>query len=134
MLASLSLLLVSSSAVSAQVKTQPSSVPSKPTIPSVVQLNPAIHTLFIIGDSTAAKNRPPIQGWGEPFLNYFDPSKINVVNAARGGRSSRTFITDGSFAKVLDQVKPGDIVLIQFGHNDVFPLNDNVARGTLHGM
>ncbi len=56
------------------------------------------------------------------------------MNAARGGRSSRTFITDGTFGKMLDQVKPGDIVLIQFGHNDVFPINDNVARGTLHGV
>jgi lysophospholipase L1-like esterase len=67
-------------------------------------------------------------------LSYFDSSKINAVNAARGGRSSRTFITDGSFQNVLNQVKPGDIVLIQFGHNDVFPINDNVARGTLHGL
>ena len=115
-----------------QVTTGPATSPSRPT--NAAPLNPALRTLFVIGDSTAAKNRPPIQGWGEPFLGYFDPTKINAVNAARGGRSSRTFITDGTFAKVLDQVKPGDIVLIQFGHNDVFPINDNVARGTLHGL
>src|ERR1700722_12755188 len=98
------------------------------------QLNPLLHTLFVIGDSTAAKGPSPIQGWAEPFRDYFDPHKINFVNAARGGRSSRTFITDGSLAKVLDGLKPGDTVLIQFGHNDVFPLNDAVARGSLHGV
>ena len=118
----------------AQVTTAPSSPKSTPTTQSAARLNPSLPTLFVIGDSTAAKGRPPIQGWGEPFLGYFDSSRINVVNAAHGGRSSRTFITDGTFGKMLDQVKPGDIVLIQFGHNDVFPINDNVARGTLHGV
>ena len=109
-------------------------VKRQPTTAKAFALNPKLRTLFVIGDSTAAKGRAPIQGWGEPFLSYFDPAKINAVNASRGGRSSRTFITDGSFKNVLDQVKPGDIVLVQFGHNDVFPLNDNVARGTLHGL
>ena len=118
---------LSAAAAAAQVTTQA-------TTPPLAKLNPALRTLFVIGDSTAARGRPPIQGWGEPFLAFFDPSKINAVNASRGGRSSRTFITDGTFSKVLDQLKPGDIVLIQFGHNDVFPLNDKVARGSLHGL
>ncbi len=93
-------------------------------------------SLYVIGDSTAAKSTRTItiQGWGEPFLDYFDPAKINVVNAARGGRSTRTFITEGSLDALVAKLKPGDIVLVQFGHNDVFPLNDNVARGTLHGL
>lgn len=99
---------------------------------------PALPALYVLGDSTAANNiRTPdtIQGWGTPFLTYFDPAKINVVNAAKGGRSSRTFITEGSLDAVLAQLKPGDIVLVQFGHNDVFAINDATrARGTLHGI
>lgn len=95
----------------------------------------ALPALYVLGDSTAAKNNNPvIQVWGTPFLVYFDPSKINVVNAARGGRSSRTFITEGLLDAFVAKLKPGDTVLVQFGHNDVFPLNDRVARGTLHGL
>src|SRR5690606_40506987 len=60
---------------------------------AVGALDPALPTLFIAGDSTAAKNNGnPIQGWGVPFADYFDREKINVANHARGGRSSRTFI------------------------------------------
>ncbi len=93
-------------------------------------------SLYVLGDSTAAESShvPLIQGWAVPFQAYFDPSKIQVINAARGGRSSRTFFTEGLLDRVTAKLKPGDTVLIQFGHNDVFPLNDKVARGSLHGM
>ncbi|HEX4342150.1 MAG TPA: rhamnogalacturonan acetylesterase [Verrucomicrobiae bacterium] len=95
----------------------------------------ALPSLYVLGDSTAANNKNPvIQGWGTPFLDYFDPTKINVVNAARGGRSSRTFITEGLLDAFVAKLKPGDTVLVQFGHNDVFPLNDQIARGSLHGI
>ena len=58
-------------------------------------------TIFIAGDSTAARGAGDRQqGWGEPFAAYFDPTKINVVNLARGGRSSRTFITEGALGPV----------------------------------
>ena len=102
----------------------------------LARTEPEFPALYILGDSTAAAQTrvPTIQGWAVPFLAYFDASKINVVNAAKGGRSSRTFITEGSLDSVVAKLKPGDTVLIQFGHNDVFPLNDNVARGTLHGI
>ena len=98
-------------------------------------LNPALPTLFIAGDSTAAKtNGQPMQGWGEPFAEFFDRTKINVANRARGGRSSRTFITEGHWDRLLAEVKAGDTVLIQFGHNDAAPLNDTQrARGTIKG-
>ncbi|MDE3167696.1 MAG: rhamnogalacturonan acetylesterase [Acidobacteriota bacterium] len=97
---------------------------------------PPIPSLYVLGDSTAAasKQAPTIQGWGVPFPEFFDAARIRVVNAARGGRSSRTFVTEGLFGEVLAQLKPRDIVLLQFGHNDVFPINDHVARGTLHGI
>lgn len=106
-------------------------------------LDPALPTLFIAGDSTAAKNNGnPIQGWGVPFADYFDPVKINVANHARGGRSSRTFIAEGLWDRLLAQVKAGDIVLIQFGHNDADDVNERPpgstkplrARGTLPGL
>ena len=94
-------------------------------------------SLYVLGDSTAAESAqaPKIQGWGVPFQAYFDPAKIHVVNAARGGRSSRTFITEGLLDAVTAKLKRGDIVLIQFGHNDVFAINDSTrARGALHGI
>jgi lysophospholipase L1-like esterase len=82
-------------------------------------LNPALPTLWVAGDSTAARGAGAAQqGWAVPFADYFDPAKVNVANRARGGRSSRTFITEGLWAQLLAQVKPGDVVLIQFGHND----------------
>ena len=92
--------------------------------------------LFVVGDSTAAKNtRTPetIQGWGAPFLTYFEPSKINVVNAALGGRSARTYITEGRLDQLVAKLKPGDTVLVQFGHNDAYDINGSTGRGSLHG-
>ncbi|HEY4302303.1 MAG TPA: rhamnogalacturonan acetylesterase [Candidatus Didemnitutus sp.] len=97
-------------------------------------------TIFVASDSTAAKNDTgPIQGWGVPFAGFFDPARVNVVNLARAGRSSRTFITEGLWDALLAQVHPGDIVLIQFGHNDAGALNDEPppplrARGTIPGV
>jgi lysophospholipase L1-like esterase len=97
--------------------------------------NPALPTLFIAGDSTAAKGPPTATGWGVPFAAYFDSAKINIVNAARGGRSSRTFITEGLWDQLLAQVKAGDTVLIQFGHNDAGALNDaSRARGSIRSL
>lgn len=86
---------------------------------------PAVRTLFIIGDSTVKNDSKGLEGWGTAIAADFDPAKINVVNRARGGRSSRTFLTEGLWAQVLDQLKPGDFVLMQFGHND----GGEIARG-----
>ncbi|MDP3072492.1 MAG: rhamnogalacturonan acetylesterase [Opitutaceae bacterium] len=106
-------------------------------------LNPALPTLFVAGDSTAARGRGETQqGWAVPFADYFDLAKVNVANRARGGRSSRTFITEGLWAQLLTDLKAGDIVLIQFGHNDASPVNedDSVpvaarrARGSIPGL
>jgi len=91
-------------------------------------------TLLVVGDSTANNNANGGQGWGDPFINYFDAAKINVINRARGGRSSRTFQTEGLWDKVLAEMKPGDFVLIQFGHNDGSPVNTDRARGSLPGI
>jgi len=103
---------------------------------SSVALNPKLPTLFIVGDSTAANNGDPnAVGWGVPFAAYFDPTRINIANRARGGRSSRTFITEGLWEGVLGEIKPGDIVLLQMGHNDGSAINDNSrARGSIPGL
>ncbi|MFT2010308.1 rhamnogalacturonan acetylesterase [Pontibacter sp. 13R65] len=93
-------------------------------------------TIFLIGDSTVkngkGKGDGGLWGWGNFLDVYFDSTKVSVENHALGGTSSRTFRTYGHWEKVLAQLKPGDYVLMQFGHNDSSPVNDTLrARGTL---
>lgn len=136
----LALLMLGSAALCAQAPApdlpQATASPAPPPAPR----DPALPTLWVAGDSTAAKGAGDTQqGWAVPFADYFDPAKINVVNSARGGRSSRTFITEGLWDQLLSGVKPGDIVLIQFGHNDGGALNDEPppplrARGSIPGL
>jgi lysophospholipase L1-like esterase len=91
--------------------------------------------LFIVGDSTVHNPGKGERGWGDVIGKYFDTNKIRVENHALGGRSSRTFITQGWWDKVLAAAKPGDFVLIQLGHNDGGPLDDtNRARGTIRSI
>lgn len=119
----------------------PADLPENPA-PKMAELNPALPTIFVAGDSTAARNGKDKEGWGVPFPDYFDPTKVNVANRARGGRSSRTFITEGLWDQLLAEVKPGDFVLIQFGQNDGGAINEEPpgstqplrARGTLPGL
>lgn len=120
--------------------------PGSPTDPAVHEklglprpVNPALPTLFLVGDSTVRNGHGDGAngqwGWGEPLVDLFDTSKINVVNRAIGGRSSRTYITEGHWADTLALMKPGDVVLFQFGHNDSGPLDDTArARGTIPGI
>lgn len=96
-------------------------------------------TLFLVGDSTVRNGRGDGAhgqwGWGEPLVDFFDTARINVTNRAIGGRSSRTYQTEGRWEETLAMVKPGDVVLFQFGHNDNGPLDDTArARGTLAGV
>ena len=82
--------------------------------------NAALPTFHIVGDSTVRSGGTGVGlwGWGERIAPFFDPAKINVVNHAIGGRSARTFYTEGRWDKVAAALKPGDFVIIQFGHND----------------
>jgi len=101
--------------------------------------NPKLPTIFLVGDSTVrnghADGAGGQWGWGEPLVDFFDTSKINVDNRAIGGRSSRSYIMEDQWAETLALVRPGDIVLFQWGHNDDGPLDDPArARGTLHGI
>lgn len=109
----------------AQNTGQPNSLPT---------VNPNLPSLFVVGDSTANNNANGGLGWGAPFAAYFDAARINVVNRARAGRSSRTFQTEGLWEKVLGEIKKGDVVLIQFGHNDGGPIDKDRARGSLPGL
>src|SRR5689334_3577530 len=77
--------------------------------------------LFVASDSTASFYEPNPkhqQGWGAVLQPLFDARKLEVVDLARGGRSSRTFITEGHWDRLISQVGAGDFVIIQFGHND----------------
>jgi lysophospholipase L1-like esterase len=78
-------------------------------------------TLHLAGDSTLAEKRPekrPETGWGEYLTAQFRSGTVLIANHAQNGRSTRTFISEGRWQALLDGVKPGDYVLIQFGHND----------------
>jgi rhamnogalacturonan acetylesterase len=95
-------------------------------------------TLFLIGDSTVKNGRDNgaggLWGWGHFIVDFFDTQKIKVENHALGGTSSRTFRSKGLWDSVLVKMKPGDYVIMQFGHNDSSPLDDTArARGTIKG-
>ena len=87
--------------------------------------NPALPTVWLIGDSTVRNGQDDGQGkgeagqwgWGHTLADFFDPAKANLVNRAAGGTSSRSFYA-GNWPGVLALVKPGDFVIMQFGHND----------------
>jgi rhamnogalacturonan acetylesterase len=95
-------------------------------------LNSKLPTLFIVGDSTASNG--PNLGWGDHLANYFDTAKINVANRAHAGRSSRSYIVEGSWDKTLAEIKAGDYVMLQWGHNDGGDLGGAKPRGSLHGL
>jgi lysophospholipase L1-like esterase len=100
--------------------------------------NPKLPSLFLIGDSTVRNGQGTGTGgqwgWGDFLAPYFNTNKINVVNRALGGASSRTFYRD-QWPAVLALLKPGDFVIMQFGHNDGGGINDtNRARGTIKGV
>lgn len=96
-------------------------------------------TLYIIGDSTVKNGKGDggggLWGWGDFMFEQLDTTKVSIRNFALGGRSSRTFITEGLWEAVLSKIKPGDYVIMQFGHNDGGAINDNSrARGTIRGI
>lgn len=77
-------------------------------------------TIFMIGDSTMANKdikKGPERGWGMALQGFFTEN-VTVDNHALNGRSSRSFILEGHWQKVIDAIKPGDYLVIQFGHND----------------
>ncbi|MGW8315281.1 MAG: rhamnogalacturonan acetylesterase [Bacteroidales bacterium] len=98
-----------------------------------------ISTIYLAGDSTVAdytqydnymSERYPVTGWGQVFQQFFRKDSLSQLSAlihadsvvvddrARGGRSTRTFFQEGRWRAICDSLGPGDLVLIQFGHND----------------
>lgn len=80
-------------------------------------------TIFICGDSTAATYAPenaPITGWGQ-VLGEFIPG-AEIVNKSMGGRSTKSFLADGRLVAIEQAIQPGDLMLIQFTHNDTSDL------------
>ena len=78
-------------------------------------------TLFLVGDSTMAQklaSKRPETGWGEALQQYFDVDQVRVVNLARNGRSTLSFRNEGRWDAMLEELKPGDYVFNQYGHND----------------
>jgi lysophospholipase L1-like esterase len=76
--------------------------------------------IFLAGDSTMSIKEPkafPETGWGMPFVHFWD-STVTVVNKAKNGRSTKTFISEGLWKSIYHDLKEGDYVFIQFGHND----------------
>jgi rhamnogalacturonan acetylesterase len=128
-----SVALVTAATSFAQTPTTPDA-PPQTSVTQNTALNPALPTLFIVGDSTA-RNQADL-GWGDHFSHYFDTTKINIANRAHAGRSSRSFYNEGLWANVLAEMKPGDFVLIQMGHNDGGgdPANDAKARSSVKGI
>jgi lysophospholipase L1-like esterase len=106
---------------------------------SFVLLQKEKPTFYIIGDSTVRNGSGTGQnqqwGWGSFIADHFDTTKISIQNHAIGGRSSRTFLTEGRWDKIMADLKKGDYVIMQFGHNDGSPLDDTArARGTIRGI
>lgn len=117
--------------------------PAKAQVVLPEPANPQLPSLILIGDSTVRNGHDDGQGkepagqwgWGNPLAAYFDAAKVNVVNRAVGGLSSRTYLSSGHWERTLPFIKAGDVVLMQFGHNDSSAINDNSrARGTIKGV
>jgi len=81
-------------------------------------LQPPKPVLYIIGDSTVRNTNRPQCGWGEVIGEQFDTTRITVSNPAMAGRSTRTFIKEGRWDKIVATLQPGDFVIMQFGHNE----------------
>jgi lysophospholipase L1-like esterase len=98
---------------------------------------PTLHpALFLIGDSIMKTGTPPGDhgpyGMGYEIAPLFDPAKIHVYNEALGGRSSRSYLAEGLWAKNLARMQPGDFVIIMFGHNDARNSVDHPDRATIN--
>jgi rhamnogalacturonan acetylesterase len=92
-------------------------------------------TLYLIGDSTVRNTNTPQVGWGAALPPYFDTTRIHIVNNAMAGRSTRTFISEGRWDKTIAAIKPGDFLIMQFGHNEGSVPDTTKAgrRGVLRG-
>src|SRR5882724_11029461 len=115
------------------------STPQKSSPPPEGQGVGTLHpALFLVGDSIMRTGNGTGEngqwGWGSEIIPFFDPAKIHVYNEAHGGRSSRSYIEEGLWDKILDRLQPGDFILLQFGHNDSSNSQNYPDRTTITGM
>jgi lysophospholipase L1-like esterase len=110
----------------------PSPAPERHWVLAPVPRDPKLPTIWTIGDSTVrcgvnatGDDMPGQWGWGTPFAGYFDPNKVNVVNRAVGGTTTASFYAS-LWPNMVDLVKKGDVVIMQFGTNS--------GRGELPGI
>ena len=90
--------------------------------------------VFITGDSTVKnedKSPNGMWGWGSQAATVFDTCKITIANVAMAGRSTRTYLEEGRWERVYNSLRPGDFVLIQFGHNDISEIDHGRTRGVI---
>ncbi|MBR1755350.1 MAG: rhamnogalacturonan acetylesterase [Bacteroidaceae bacterium] len=93
--------------------------------------------VFITGDSTVKntdRDSTGMWGWGSQAARIFDADKITWINCAQAGRSLRTYLREGRWEKVYNDLQAGDYVLIQFGHNDIGELHRGKHRGDIPGV
>lgn len=110
----------------------PDPAPTRPTVLAPMPHDPTLPTIWTIGDSTVrcgvngtGDDQRGQWGWGTPFVGYFDAKKVNVVNRAVGGTTSASFY-NVQWKAMVDLVKKGDVVIMQFGTNS--------GRGELRGI
>ncbi len=90
--------------------------------------------IILCGDSTGKnedKNPDGMWGWGSQAYTVFDESKCTFINAAKAGRSTRTYLQEDRWEEVYRALRPGDYVLIQFGHNDIGGIDKQKERGVI---
>jgi lysophospholipase L1-like esterase len=100
----------------------------------IIQQKP---TLYMVGDSTMHNDNKILWGWGTTIADLLDSTKITVVNSAQAGRSTRSYTREGRWAKVVASLKPGDFVIMGFGHNEgsrVDTAKKDGDRGVLRGI
>lgn len=107
------------------------------TLPTVsVKREKGKPVVFITGDSTVKnedKDKDGMWGWGSQAYTVFNEKKITCVNVAKAGRSTRTYLNEGRWDQVYNSLQPGDYVLIEFGHNDIGPIDKQRQRGVIPG-
>jgi len=89
-------------------------------------------TIYLIGDSTVRNSDQVQWGWGSLLPEFFDSTKITISNQAMAGRSTRTFVKEGRWDRVLLTLKQGDYVMMQFGHNE--GSRPDTSRGGYRGV
>lgn len=90
--------------------------------------------VFLCGDSTGKNtdsDSTSMWGWGSQMSLVFDTTRCSVFNAAKAGRSTRTYCNERRWEEVYNALQPGDIVFIQFGHNDIGGINEGKQRGVI---